>query len=62
MSNLICGRDYEVIPPTIKHAADRRKAGNRIVVEGINKANGEPIRFKSQERAFHHIQNMRLER
>lgn len=60
--NTICGRDYEVVQPTILHAKDKRKAGNRIIVEGINHPKGEPIRFKSQERARHHIQNMRLER
>lgn len=62
MTNTICDRDYEVVPPTIKHIADRRKAGNRVHVSGINKADGSPIRFKSQERAMRHIQNMRLER
>lgn len=62
MDNEICGREYEVIQPIIKHIADRRKAGNKIIVEGINKADGSPIRFKSQERAMRHIRNMRLER
>ena len=56
----VCGREYTVHSPRIIHAGDRRKAGNRVHVEGLNKANGEPIRFKSTERAERHIRNMRL--
>lgn len=61
MTNTICSRDYEVVQPIIKHIADNCKAGNRIHVRGINKRDGNPIRFKSKERALRHIQNMRLE-
>lgn len=62
MSNMICGRMYQVVMPTIKHTADRKRSRNRVLVEGLNKADGRPIRFKSTERAERHIRNMRLEK
>lgn len=57
----ICNGDYQIKSPRIIHERDRKKAGNRIHVQGINKADGTPIRFKSLERAERHIRNMHLE-
>lgn len=56
----ICGREYTVHHPRIVHTKDKRKAGNRVHVNGLNKANGDPIRFKSVQKAERHILNMRL--
>lgn len=58
----ICGRDYEVVNPQIRHEKDRRRSGNRIHVVGLTNKNGLPIRFKSVERAERHIKNMGLEK
>lgn len=54
----ICGREYEVKAPMIKHEKDRRKAKPRILVQGSNRADGSPIRFKSTARAERHLKNM----
>lgn len=58
----LCGRDFKVIKPTILHARDKKKAYNRVVVEGVNHPKGLPIRFKSHDRAERHMLNMHLTR
>lgn len=50
----ICGRRYDVRARTPNGPV-------RVIVDGINHPKGEPIRFKSAERAERHIRNMRLE-
>jgi hypothetical protein len=54
----ICDKLAYIVSPTIKHEKDRKKARNRVHVEGFNKADGTPIRFKSAERAERHLRNM----
>jgi hypothetical protein len=56
----ICGRDYDVVLPHIIHIKDKKRADNRVHVDGLNKADGSFIRFKSLAKAERHIRNMRL--
>ena len=58
----VCGRNYQVVEHHVVHSKDLRKARNRVHVEGLTKADGGPIRFKSVEKAERHIRNMRLEK
>ncbi len=59
MSDLICGREYKVQEPTIKHAIDKKKAKARFLVDGIFHPGGLlNIRFKSREKAERHIRNI----
>lgn len=58
----ICGREYCVVAPLIIHTKDRKKAYPKIIVDGLNKANGEAIRFRSKDNAERHILNMGLGR
>lgn len=57
----VCGRDYKIVEPVIKHTANHRRAKARVHVQGLVKADGRPIRFKSVAKAERHIRNMRLE-
>jgi hypothetical protein len=54
MTDKICGRDVTII--------HRGKFSAKIIVEGVTHPKGQPIKFKSRERAERHIKNMRLER
>lgn len=56
----IAGRDYCVVKPHIVHAQDKKKAYPKIIVDGLNKTNGEGIRFRSLDNAERHIRNMGL--
>lgn len=66
MSDKICGRDFITSPPQLdpnglknaRTAKFRKKPQGRILVEGLNKADGTHIRFKSLKRAENHIKNM----
>ncbi len=62
MSNQVCGYDYTVVEPMIRHERDRRKARKRVLVDGWKKADGEPIRFRSVGHAERHIRNFKKER
>jgi hypothetical protein len=55
-----CGRDYDVVLPCIMHLKDKKRAQSRIHVDGLVKADGTHIRFKSRVKAERHIRNMRL--
>ena len=52
---VVCGRPYRV-------TAELKGVRPRVIVEGVNHPKGEPIRFKSVDRAERHIRNMRLVR
>lgn len=67
----VCGRPAQMVPP--QPSGSRTKQGKykpnklnpfqrkpyaKVVVEGINHRNGEPIRFRSIKRAENHITNM----
>lgn len=56
----IAGRDYCVVKPTIIHVIDKKKAYPKIIVDGLNKANGEAIRFRNKDNAERHVRNMGL--
>jgi hypothetical protein len=56
----ICGRDYDVALPCIIHLKDKKRAQSRIHVDGLVKADGTHIRFKSRVKAERYIRNMRL--
>lgn len=63
-SGEIHGRPFEVVEPKIlKHVKYRGpKPHARVHVEGLNKADGTPIRFHSVKSAQNHIESFRLER
>jgi hypothetical protein len=62
MSDLICGREFQTVAPG-KEGPQRdvnRPPVRRFLVDGITHPKGEPIRFKSREKAERHIRNMGL--
>ncbi len=64
MSEQICGRDFTTTKPgkegKVPSYSRANKPYGRILVEGIKRMTGEPIRFKSKDKAERHIRNMRL--
>ena len=58
----ILGRMYDVRTSGPIAPGSSTLGRNRVIVEGINKNDGTPVRFKSVERATNHIRNMRLGR
>jgi len=64
----VCGRDFVSSPylktsnaeKNAKNLKFRRKPQGRILVEGLHRADGTHIRFKSLEKAERHIKNMGL--
>lgn len=58
----LLGRMYEVKTAGPVFPGSATLGRNRVIVEGVNHPKGEPIRFKSTERALNHIRNMRLGR
>ncbi len=61
----ICGRDYQRIPMRYIHERDaiknRHNYGSKIIGDGLLKADGTHIRFRSYDSAKRHIKNFRLE-
>ena len=66
MTDQICGRGFTTTKPgkegKLPVYSRANKPYGRILVEGINRKNGEPVRFKSKLAAERHIRNMRLAR
>ena len=64
MSDQICGRDFTTTNPgkegKLPAHSHANKPYGRILVEGVNRVSGEPIRFKSKEKAERHIRNIGL--
>jgi hypothetical protein len=59
----IYGRPFTIHQPTIlKHVKyGKRKPAPRFHVDGINKADGKPVRFKSLVKAERHMKNFGLD-
>jgi len=65
---MILGRYYISKPPIMTKSAHKnhrlanfyKKPQGRILVQGLHKADGTHIRFKSLQRAENHIRNMKF--
>jgi hypothetical protein len=57
----VCGLAYESKPAGFANVRNRNGRGKRrFIVQGVNHPKGQPIRFKSLQRAENHIRNMGL--
>lgn len=58
MSSTVRGRSYRLETRAPKQRQEGVKP--RVIVEGVTHPKGQPIRFKSIDRAERHMRNMRL--